>query len=285
MQGLTVDELGNIFTSEHGEAVEDEINHILPRHNYGWPIWEGKQDNRSAAEKASSKTLFTAPLRSWTPPIAPSGLAFYNHDAIPEWKNSLILGTLKSQSLRVLQLAEDRQSIVSEKVFFTNHYGRIRAVCVAPNGDIYLSTSNRDWNPQKGFPKPTDDRILRLRPVKKALGTHVLKEDKFTTPTKMDGAVLYKNYCASCHKEDGLGVKKSFPPLKGSARVQQNTTLIEIALKGLDGKQAIDGVNYGAIMPSFAFMKDEELAELLSYISKQFGSGTAITAEQIKQKR
>lgn len=285
MQGLTIDERGNIFTSEHGDAIEDEVNHILPIHNYGWPLFEGSYDTRTEAEKKGSTTAFTAPLRTWGPPIAPSGLAFYDHDIIPEWKNSLLLGTLKNQSLRILHLADDRKSILSEKVFLTNRYGRIRAMCVAPNGDIFLTTSNRDWNPQPGFPKPTDDRIIRLRPVKKALKDNLLTEDKPATPAKVDGAVLYKNYCASCHKEDGLGVKNSFPPLKGSARVKDSNSLLTIVLKGLDGKQAIDGVKYGTMMPSFAFIKDEELSSLLSYISKQFGSGTSITANQIKQKR
>ncbi|WP_437920092.1 PQQ-dependent sugar dehydrogenase [Sphingobacterium sp. LRF_L2] len=283
MQGLAIDEQGNIFTSEHGEAIEDEINAIYPLHNYGWPLIEGKHDLPAELELAKHKKL-TQPIRSWTPVIAPSGLAFYSSDQIPEWKNSLILATLKSQTLRVLKLSEDRKQITHEHIYFSNRYGRLRAVMVAPNGDIFLSTSNRDWNPQKGFPKASDDKILRLSITNKT-NSITLHEDKPDETKKAKGDILYKNYCASCHKEDGLGVKNTFPPLVGSQRIRDSQAFVDVILNGLDGKKPINGILYGTLMPSFSFLKDEELVEIINYVNRQFADGKEIGTDMIKKRR
>lgn len=41
IQGMAMNRLGNLFTAEHGDAIEDEINWVRPLHNYGWPLIEG----------------------------------------------------------------------------------------------------------------------------------------------------------------------------------------------------------------------------------------------------
>ena len=73
-------------------------------------------------------------------------MTFYGKKAIPEWTNSLLLTTLKGKSLRILRLSEDGKSISEEQILFENHYGRLRDVAVGPKGEIYLSTSNKDWS-------------------------------------------------------------------------------------------------------------------------------------------
>src|SRR5690606_1362803 len=115
-----------------------EVNWVRPLHNYGWPLVEGKHDT-AEEEKVTGIERMTEPIRSWTPVIAPAGMAYYGSDAIEGWQGSLLLVTLKSQSFRVLTLGEDQRSVVSERVYFSNRFGRIRAVLTAPNGDVYLS--------------------------------------------------------------------------------------------------------------------------------------------------
>ncbi len=281
MQGLAVSDRGHVYTSEHGDAIEDEINLIEPMRNYGWPRIEGKHDLPEEEQFAKVKNT-KEPIRSWTPVIAPAGLAYYNSGAIPEWKNSLLLTTLKSQSLRVLKLDETGKEIESEQIFLENHYGRLRAVTVSSNGDVYIATSNRDWNPQPGFPQPGDDKILRLsradKAVKNPLKGRVITEEKEETKS---GEALYKAYCASCHKPDGTGLGAVFPALKASASVKgDKSALINIFLNGSISETGPEQ------MPAFKFLSDEEGAAILSYIRKSWGNnGTAIQEQEIKKHR
>lgn len=281
MQGLTVSPRGYIYTSEHGDAIEDEVNIIEPLRNYGWPKIEGKHnlpEEQVFAEQKNTKE----PLRSWTPVIAPAGLAYYNSDAIPEWKNSLLLTTLKSQTLRVLKLDDEGKSIVSEEIFLENYYGRLRAVTVLPNGDVYVATSNRDWNPQLGFPKKGDDKILRITRIDKEV-KNTLRGKLVTNEVleKKSGEVLYNSYCASCHKPNGAGLGNVFPALKASAIVNgEKSGVIAVFLNGIASEGKPEQ------MPAFKFLNDEEGAAILSYIRKSWGNNTTVViAEDIKKHR
>lgn len=162
-QGLVLAENGLLYSSEHADKNDDEINIIEKGSNYGWIDVQGFCDTPEE-EAYCNKYQIREAITAWTPSIAPCGLEYYNHDTIPEWKNSLLLATLKHDDLRVLKLSEDGLSIVSEEIYFDNHFGRLRDICVAPNGDLYIATSNRhDATANSGFPIPTDDKIIRIR--------------------------------------------------------------------------------------------------------------------------
>lgn len=286
MQGLTHNEKGTIYTSEHGDAIEDEVNLILPLKNYGWPQIEGKIDTES--EKAIAQlSPREEPIRSWTPVIAPSGMAYYGSDMIPDWKNSLLLATLKNQSLRILKLSNDGLRIIDEQVLFADQLGRLRSVLTLPNGDIYFCSSNRDWNPQKGFPKPQDDIIYRLRKSDQAVGTPIKPQNVTKAPVEVkNGQQLYEAYCASCHKSDGKGLDNTFPPLAQSALVNgDETALLKVLLQGMQ-QTAINGVKYEGAMPAFHFLKDEEIIAIGNYIRSNFGNkATLIKTNNLKPLR
>lgn len=273
MQGLAFSDQGLLYTSEHGDAIEDEVNLILVGGNYGWPKIEGKHD--LDGEKAFAKAKQSIePIRSWTPVIAPAGITFYGEKAIPEWTNALLLTTLKGKSLRILRLSVDGKSIVEEEVLFENHYGRLRDVTVGPKGEIYLSTSNKDWNPQPGFPLEGDDKILKISRTD-LLGSNPLEASKPKEQLSLNGKQLYVNYCSSCHKEDGSGVAEVFPALAGSAVVKGHPEpLIQLVLQGKNQ------------MPAFGFLSNLEAAEILTYIRQNWGNQTAeITSGQIEDNR
>lgn len=284
MQGLTQGENSIIYTSEHGDAVEDEVNLIQPLHNYGWPLIEGKNPPKNETDSIKAVS-FTAPIQSWTPVIAPAGIAYYGSTKIPEFRKSLILTTLKSQSLRILKLSEDGKKTIDEYTLFKDQLGRLRSVLTLPNGDIYFCTSNRDWNPQKGFPKPEDDRIYKLSITDKTVGK-IFRPIKTTSApvTKLSGKNLYESYCASCHKVDGKGVAGTFPPLEKSATVNGDVkTLSQIISNGLKDK-SIGGVKYDAPMPAFSFLKDEEATAIINYVRTNFkNQASTITVNQFKQ--
>lgn len=273
MQGLVFSDQGLLYTSEHGDAIEDEINLIQAGGNYGWPKIEGKHDLDLEVEFAQANQSIE-PIRSWTPVIAPAGMTFYGEKAIPEWTNSLLLTTLKGKSLRILRLNEDGKSITEEQILFENHYGRLRDVAVGPKGEIYLSTSNKDWNPQPGFPLAGDDKILKIS-VTDRLNSSPLEVTKPSKSLILNGEQLYLNYCASCHKADGSGVAEVFPALAGSAVVIGNPEpMIRLVLLGKNQ------------MPAFGFLSNQEAAQILSYIRQQWGNqASEIKAGEIEENR
>ncbi|MGV3503589.1 MAG: PQQ-dependent sugar dehydrogenase [Adhaeribacter sp.] len=298
MQGMAFGARGQLYTSEHGDANDDEVNLTWPGRNYGYPAVTGFCD--TPKEKAFCEAhQVVEPLKAWTPVIAPAGIDYYASAAIPEWRNALLLGTLKEADLRVLKLDASGEAIVSEQIFFDKVFGRLRDICVSPAGDIYLSTSNRDWNPGPGFPKQEDDRIIRIFPIKPG-DQHLVAdasrrlqlepapetESPGTSEVKA-GAALYTQYCSACHKADGSGVAGTFPPLRGAEQVLgPKPDLIRIALKGLSGPIKVKGQTYDQQMPAFAFLSDQDLSQVLSYIRSEFGNqASAINAQEVSQVR
>jgi len=277
IQGMTLTSKGNIMTSEHGDAIEDEINWVRPLHNYGWIEIEGYHDTEQ--EKAiAAKSSRTEPIKAWTPVIAPAGLKYYANASIPEWENSLLLVSLKNQRLSVLKMDNTQTQIEDEKTYFKDHYGRIRAVTSDKKGNIYIATSNRDWNPQKGFPLKMDDRILKIERIEFNPKTYLTEyvEDKSVVK---DGKMLYNTYCASCHKEDGKGISGTFPPLTKTATVENKGKLIRTILNGMTGEIEVNGVKYDQAMPSFQFLSDKDIAKVASYVRTELGNSWSAIGE------
>ncbi|WP_212003546.1 PQQ-dependent sugar dehydrogenase [Chitinophaga sp. HK235] len=286
IQGLVFTDKGRLFASEHGDATDDELNLIQKAGYYGWARIEGYADRPD--EKAHADSFpFIAPLKAWTPTIAPAGIDYYHSDKIPEWKNSLLLGTLKAASLHVIHLSNTQDAITGEEIYFSGKYGRLRDICISPEGDIYIATSNRDWNPGKGFPLPHDDRILRitaLRPGEKVPATATRETAKATTVTiTSTGAGIYKNYCEACHKPDGKGVPSSFPALAGNKLVTSDAKLlIQTILQGRTGDTKSKTSTYSEQMPAFNFLKDEEIAAVATYIRSSWGnSADSISTDNV----
>ncbi|MDR7129696.1 glucose/arabinose dehydrogenase [Algoriphagus sp. 4150] len=279
MQGLAFSSKGFLYTSEHGDAIEDEVNLIQKGGNYGWPHIEGKHDLENERDFAENNNTLE-PLRSWTPVIAPSGITYYGSSAIPEWRNSLLLTTLKGKSLRILFLNGTGDEITGEEILFENHYGRLRDVVSGAHGEIYLSTSNLDWNPQPGFPLDGDDKVLKISPANEVSSTPLIPVNA-QQALAQNGKDLYLSYCASCHKEDGAGVRDVFPSLKASGLINGDPAkLIDVVLKGSGRSES------GQQMPSFAFLSDSEVAEILNYIRDEWASSpTSISHDLIKQSR
>ena len=161
-QGIVQTPSGNIFISEHGPFTDDEINLLEAGSNYGWPLISGpcSEGNQDLCDSIGA----VEPLLDWTPTIAPCGIDFYDNPAIPEWRNSILMATLKDERLHVLEFNDLNQtSFTTVSAHLKHVFGRIRDVLVAPNGEIFLATTNKDVF---GTPGPRDDRVIRLTPTK-----------------------------------------------------------------------------------------------------------------------
>jgi glucose/arabinose dehydrogenase len=101
------------------------------------------------------------PLRAWTPTIGISGLDYYGSDLIPGWRESLLVTSLIGETLWRLELLDEGTSLGDFEEILGDEYGRLRDVMVAPDGTVYVATSNRDG---RGQAIADDDRILKITP-------------------------------------------------------------------------------------------------------------------------
>jgi glucose/arabinose dehydrogenase len=140
VQGMAWDAKGTMYGIEFGQDTWDEVNIIRPGKNYGWPVVEGKAGNPKYAD----------PIVQWhTDEASPSGAAIAG--------DTLYVAALKGERLWTVPLGGG-----AAKARFTGDYGRLRTVGVAPDGALWVMTSNRDG---RGDPKDGDDRILRFPPA------------------------------------------------------------------------------------------------------------------------
>lgn len=133
---------GALWQTEHGARGGDELNIPQAGRNYGWPeITLGINYNGQpigAGEKTAEG--MEQPIHSWTPSIAPSGLAFYTAERFPAWKGSLFVGALAFQ--RVVRLTLDGDKVVGEEPLLVDFGERIRDVRQGPDGYLYLLTDD-----------------------------------------------------------------------------------------------------------------------------------------------
>ena len=133
---------GILYASEHGPDIEDEINIIEKNRNYGWPNVNGPCDRLSEKIFCSANNVKEPIWSSGSSTIAVCGLDYYSGNLIADWKNCLLMCTLKDASLRVLHLSPDGLSVISKQMFFKSKWGRLRDICISPDGKVYLCTSN-----------------------------------------------------------------------------------------------------------------------------------------------
>ena len=139
-QGLVMGPNGILYSSEHGPQIEDEVNIIEKGRNYGWPAVNGYCDTPEEEQFCLDSNV-AEPIASWTPTLAVCGLEFYDGDRFPAWKNSLLMVTLKEQELRQMKLGADGRMIVEQNVYLDERWGRLRDVCVSPDGRVFIATN------------------------------------------------------------------------------------------------------------------------------------------------
>ncbi|MFB9948054.1 PQQ-dependent sugar dehydrogenase [Rhizobium puerariae] len=141
LQSATLDGQGRLWTVEHGPRGGDELNRPEAGKNYGWPeVTYGIEYSGSPVGKGITATAETEqPVYYWDPVIAPSGMAWYDADAIPEWKGSFLIGGLVAQGVVVVHMDGDKVAH-EERVPLQ---ARIRDVKVGPDGAVYAVTEQR----------------------------------------------------------------------------------------------------------------------------------------------
>lgn len=130
---------GQLWLHEHGARGGDEVNVPQAGKNYGWPVITlGVDYSGAKIGEGRAKAGLEQPLHSWTPSIAPSGMAFSTHASFKDWRGDLFVGALAGARLMRVDLEGDR--IVGEEALLTDFGERIRDVREGPDGALYLLT-------------------------------------------------------------------------------------------------------------------------------------------------
>jgi hypothetical protein len=141
VQGLAWDAQGRLYASEFGQNTWDEVNQIVAGGNYGWPTVEGR----------STDTRFRNPIVVWTTAEAsPSGATIDG--------TTLYVAALRGQRLWSVPL-DGAGGAGTPVALLQGRYGRLRTVERAPDGSLWIATSNRDG---RGTPAAADDRVIRF---------------------------------------------------------------------------------------------------------------------------
>lgn len=143
-------ETGRLWVHEFGPFGGDELMIAEPGRNYGWPLvsW-GRHYSGEAIPPPPTRPDLAPSIFHWNPVISPSGMAFYDGDAIPPWRGSLLIGGLSGRLLVRLTLRGER--VVAEERFPLGV--RIRDVAVDRTGAVLLLTDEGEG------------RILRITPT------------------------------------------------------------------------------------------------------------------------
>jgi glucose/arabinose dehydrogenase len=137
IQGIAIHPVTDeVWATEHGPMGGDELNLIKSGKNYGWPeISYGINYDGKIITEFTHKPGMEQPNLYWRPSIAVCGLDFYTGDLFAKWKNKLLVGALKYEEVRLLDIEGDR--VTHDEVILKGQ-GRVRDVQTGPDGAIYV---------------------------------------------------------------------------------------------------------------------------------------------------
>jgi mono/diheme cytochrome c family protein len=103
---------------------------------------------------------------------------------------------------------------------------------------------------------------------------------------KPPGQIVFENLCLNCHQPDGNGLPGIYPPIAKSEWVTRDADrLIEIIIRGAQGRITVNGKPFNNIMPPSG-LDDQRIADVLTYVRSHFGNAAApINPEQVQNIR
>jgi glucose/arabinose dehydrogenase len=159
--GLAVHpETGELWQAEIGPMGGDEVNILLPGHNYGWPLVSMGRNYTGTlvSEQPWARPGMDNPRMFWVPSISPSSILFYTGDKFPKWKNNLFVGALTTKQLVRIGFNQPSQAEPREGLLVPLGQ-RIRDVQQSPDGYIYVATE-RTFRGNE-----SDGTVLRIEPA------------------------------------------------------------------------------------------------------------------------
>lgn len=141
VQGLAIHPAtGDLWEAEFGPRGGDEINRIEAGKNYGWPtITYGiEYSGEKIGDSIQQLDGLEQPIYYYDPSISPSGITFYEGNAIPEWQNNLFVAALSG--MHIARLVIEDNKVVGEERLLAREGQRFRAITEGKDGALYAIT-------------------------------------------------------------------------------------------------------------------------------------------------
>jgi aldose sugar dehydrogenase len=159
---------GELWATEIGPMGGDELNRLVPGHNYGWPLLSlGKiYTGHLASDEPWSRPGMDNPVMFWVPAISPSSLMIYDGDKFPLWSGHYFIGALSGQQLQRVAFNQPPPQLERRESLLVSLDARVRDVRQGPDGNLYLAVE-RDQQGGPGSTKLTPNgSILKIEPAK-----------------------------------------------------------------------------------------------------------------------
>jgi len=302
----------------------EEFFRITESSNGGWPYYyfDYMQNKKvlnpeyggDGGHKADGADTVSLPLIGFPGHFSPNDLLFYRGDQFPaRYKNGAFIA-FHGSTIRApypqggyfvafvpmqggkpsgpWEVFANGFSQLDTIVNTSDAKARPMGLSEGPDGSLYVTESvkGKIWRIMfKGDKSAFGEKQLAGMENVKQTATNIKQPDEQKDNLFKDtpGSIAYTTYCASCHLPGGQGDGNRYPPLFGSNWVSgPNEKLIEVVLKGLSGPIQVRGKAFDGVMPAHAFLTDEQVADILSYVrARMTHGGKTISAEEVRMVR
>jgi len=302
----------------------EEFLRIKENANCGWPYYyfdEIQQKKILNAEyggdgkKEADGKNYEQPLIAFPAHWAPNDLVFYQGNSFPDhYKNGAFIAFHGSTNRApypqsgyficfvpfnagkpsgTWEVFADGFAKVDPIVSVSDAVYRPMGIAIGPDGSMYVSDSEKGkiWRIIfKGDKNKFGAQQLAAMEKEKS-NSHIRMPDEINDNLDKDkpssAAKLYDTYCRMCHQQNGKGDGARFPPLDSSEWViGDKKRLINLVLNGVQGPIDVKGKSYNGTMPMHAFLSDNDLAVVLTYVRRSFGNAAdSVGADEVKKIR
>jgi glucose/arabinose dehydrogenase len=313
------------FTSWQSAVLPaEEFIRVKDGNNFGWPYSyydQLQQKNVLGPEYGGDGKLpardsnVQMPLIGFPGHWAPNDMLFYEGNQFPEhYKHGAFIAFHGSTNRSPYPQAgyfvafvpfKDGQPSGDWEVFADGFAGvdpivnttdaqyRPMGLAEGPDGSLYISDSKKGkiWRIMYKGDKEKFGADQLASMEKRKANSNIRTPDEINDNLYKDkvvpGSQVYMTYCISCHQRNGEGDGNRFPPVKNSDWVNADKKkLIAVVLNGLDKAIEVNGKSFNSIMPSHSFLKDEEIAQVTTYLRQHYNDlKDSVTAAEVKQVR
>jgi len=302
----------------------EEFIRIEEGDNFGWPYcyYDQIQEKKVLSPEygGDKNTIgrcaeYKEPIMGFPGHWAPNDLVFYQGDAFPSYykngafiafhgstnrapypQSGYFIGFIPFKNGKPtgdFNVFADGFAQVDPIINVRDAVYRPMGIAFGPNGTMYVGDTEkgRIWSIRfTGDKSKFGESNLTKMEARKQLShirTPDFEKDNLSNTNISEGQLIYNKYCMACHQSDGKGASGRFPPLNKTDWVIGNKErLVHLMLNGMQGPIEINGENYNGIMPQHSFLKDNEIAQILTYIRTHFGNtSSSISTEEVAKYR